>query len=104
MNNQSTSYGKVLFTRVSYPAAKRLYESGNTLHVITSNMRLDTLTANLRHVNQFLYSTRISLYINDNLPFSSVCNRMIYYNCNSQTGMYLKFFIESEIKDGEANA
>lgn len=103
MNNQSTSYGKTLYTRVSRAAAKKHYNSGGTLYVITSNMPLTSLTAQARKEKCFLYPTFISVFV-DEKPFDFVVNAISYYWCNKEMGTYLKYFIQSDIKDGDSNA
>lgn len=83
MNKEVVNYQNWLYTRITKKTAKNIYTSCKVVaipvNVSVGNMWIDFFE------------------IDKNVDFDKQVAEYIYYNCNNETGNYLKFYIEDDI-------
>ena len=67
--------------RVTRAAAKKIYESGRRVFAVPVNINLSSPWAGVFEITR-----------EEGRTFERTENAIIYYNCNSETGLYLKYF------------
>lgn len=84
---------KCMIQQITKRTAKKYFEAGKEIFLQSSNMRFD----NFWQSPCSLTKERIDHFYN--ASFESFCNEYTYYNCDSERGSYIHFFIrENDIK------
>lgn len=79
------------YCRIFKPEARKQYNSGKTIYVCPSKLRPGSP-----------WFPEISVNIQQNGNFDTMCNTISYYNCNSEAGHTLTYYIkdlESDVQD-----
>ncbi len=102
-------YGKhITVNQISKPKALKLFCSGETIYMQSSNMRpfgiwqslctlsldIDMLDNDINHYNfcKSINSTPLPMEPTKANQFEQQCNNYIYYNCCSERGKYINFY------------
>lgn len=77
--------------RITKASAQKLYESGKTIWLNPSKMKLDNpwtspMEANIKNIDE---------------PFSRLINSFFYYNCSKETGKTIHFYKKRTFKTGK---
>ena len=72
--------------QVSKKTAEKLFDKGMTIYLHPSNMRFDSL------IWQMPYGVKKPENWCGN--FEALCNDFRYYNCDSERGRYIHYFVE----------
>lgn len=78
---------KCMIQQINKKAAKKYFEAGKEIFLQSSNMIFD----NFWQSPCSLTKERIDHFYN--ASFESFCNEYTYYNCDSERGKYIRFFI-----------
>ena len=73
------------YIRTNKATARRIFNSGHDIIAIPCK---------LNPANQF-FAMGAVLNVSFIESFENACNSLTYYNCSSETGRYLSFYIES---------
>lgn len=84
------------FVRISKQAAKKLYDSGETIRICAVNMSpvnawgaySDANNKELTSISSDGFNTTVAR----NKAFETVVNAFAYYNCNAEMGKYPAFY------------
>lgn len=86
MNKETVYYMDGRFERIDKREARKLFDAGETILLVPSNMSFyDNIrwscayTINKADVDEFG-------------NFDTLINSYMYYNCNNETGKYIKFY------------
>lgn len=71
--------------RVQRRTAKRLFEEGNEVFITPHKMRFSAQ-----------WNPPRSITAGSESKFDDIVNSFIYYQCNTETGKYLSFYVKSE--------
>ena len=84
---------KCTIQQINKKAAKKYFEAGKAIFLQSSNMRFDNFWQSPCEVTK----ERIVSYYDSS--FEAFCNEFKYYNCDSERGSYIHFFIrENDIE------
>jgi len=82
---------KAVIQQITKRTAKKYFEAGKNIFLMASNMRFDNMWITPYEVK------KDSMQCTEN--FDLMCNEFEYYNCDSERGSYIHFFIrENDIK------
>lgn len=73
------------YCRIFKPEARKQYNSGKTIYVCPSKLRPGSP-----------WFPEISVNFQQNGNFDTMCNTISYYNCNSEAGQTLTYYIKVE--------
>ena len=71
------------YRRISKIEARKWYNAGETICVCPNNLRPDSP-----------WFSGILVNSQQNGDFDKMCNAVSYYNCNSEAGRYLSFYLK----------
>lgn len=82
-----------LYIRVSKAIANRAFNCGSTVLIAPVNANPNFWHGSLVHYCSIDYNDIFGVAG----QFNRVCNAIIYYNCNSEMGRYLKYFLPKNV-------
>ena len=78
---------KCMIQQINKTAAKKYFDAGKAIFLQSSNMRFENVWQSPCEVTK----ERIVSYYDSS--FEAFCNEYTYYNCDSERGKYIRFFI-----------
>lgn len=98
MREYSFTDGNSVYKRVSKGKAKRIYNNGYAIIVCPCNLRPDSIWKPYGH---FYRRDNDDVYepIDREEQFDYKTNRFAYYNCNSESGNYLAYYVNEAVAD-----
>lgn len=90
MKNNIEYLSGVAMKRVTKRVARSLYNLGYTIHCVPVNMTLSSMWHRPFTIQKELYSCEQAG------NFDNVVNHIEYYNCNHETGYYLKYYYDNK--------
>ena len=84
-----------LMKQVSLPKARRLFNEGHTIYLHPSKMRFDNVWQSPIPISKKDWDNNIADAAID--PFDNVCNHFRVYNCNSDSGKTIHYFIQVQV-------
>lgn len=88
-----TNNGKT-YRQITKRTAKKLYCEGKPVIVAPSNIRPFNPWGLWFELSQDKFHEAVIDEMGADKHFISLCNSAIYYNCNNETGRYLRFYAE----------
>jgi hypothetical protein len=83
MRKENYIYNGEYIERITRAAAKKLYNAGGRVYAAPVNLNL---------YSPWAYVSELKKTDDPGRTFESIENAMIYYNCNPETGSYIKYF------------
>lgn len=82
------------YIRVNKTIARRAFNAGSCVIITPEKVNPNFMNGALLHYcNMSDFNNRID----DVNQYERVCNSIIYYNCNSELGKYLKYFLPKQV-------
>lgn len=88
-----TNNGKT-YRQITKRTAKKLYCEGKTIIATPANIRPFNPWGLYCELSQDNFHKEVIDEMGADKHFNSLCNSAIYYNCNNETGRYLRFYAE----------
>ena len=76
-------------TRRTKAKARKDYNEGYTVYIVPSNMAFRSMWHSPSRINKTYNDC-------ENRTFDSLCNEIEFYQCNSESGKYLRFYTMSD--------
>lgn len=81
------------YRQISKPTAKKLYLAGVTVIAVPANINPFNKWGMVFNFSRLRDAAYIIDEIGAENRFDELCNSAVYYNCNNETGKYLRFYV-----------